>query len=505
MSAKNLTGFEEFDLEVGGERPEKKNEEFAEFDLEYGPSPSQKKSRSAPPEFSAYGQKLASSPVMRLIQAGATGLLSGASQVLGPQNLVRLATGQEVPDVGQMAAELTGFTPETGAEHLASAIGGGAGSVIGGGPIGAGGKLAKVAALGGAGGAASYGAEKAGAGSIGQFVAGSLPFLAAGAISPKLTASGVEKGFIKQAEFMGASPKEIAPLVASPLRKKLGESFVTKASTRQKILNDVQKGADKVINWAQNSTEAIGAVPQTLRKQVLRDLSGVLKESTTKAGIGAGNLAVGRVVSRNLSRLQDKKPSTIKAVAPPPPKKLGRIVRRDLSRLKDVKKRAEKAVAPPPPKKLTGTDLWDMYREINDSKAMRESRLGQQVKSIIREAIGEASPTAGEQFNFANRYYARAKSLKKGFKNAGGKLDRIEQFGLMASIIAGHPIVGAASFFGSEAARTAFTKAMASPRGHKIFQKMATAVDQGKNALALSAAKKLQEEVDKYMEEEEEG
>jgi len=374
----------------------------------------------------------------------------GLSALIGAARGASQLGGQ--PDLRRPQERGEFFSPETGLEK---GVARGAEAALTTAALGGGGKVAGLAASGGLLGQA---VEEAGGGPAAQFVAEILPVALSPVVAGKLVPSKANRPFVKAAKRLGMTDKEIAPLVRGGKANSLAKSFIAKPSTRKKIVAQSEKGVQKALRSADEAVAKIGPLPQDLRTDILESFG----ELSGKVEGGIGELA-GDKAAANFLRQE------MRQIAP---------------------------------KELTGNDLRKLYRAINDKDALRSSEVGRLAKEKIVEVMTKANPTAAKDFETANQLYRRLKIIEGGPRHAGERLDRMELYGLVTGIATGHTGGAIKSYAGAEGLRSAFTKAVSGPRGHRLVQKMFSALAEGKPAVAQAAAKRLLQDTEEDLSEE---
>jgi hypothetical protein len=316
----------------------------------------------------------------------------------------------------------------------------------------------KLAGLAASGAFAAQGVEEAGGGPVLQLVAELLPIAAQPIVSGTLVASKASKPFVEGAKRLGMTSKEIAPLVRGGTAENLSKSFLAKPSTRNKIVQETRGGVTRALETADEAVAKIGNLPEDLRTSLLDKWS----ELTTKVATGVGEFPGDQAAAKFLRE------------------EMGQIGK----------------------KRLTGQDLGKLYRSINQRPIIRDSEVGRMAKEQILETLKKANPSAGADFELGNQIYSRLKIIEGGPRHAGENLNKAELYGLVRGLADPKKgSVSAISAFGSHIVlRSAFTHVVSGPRGHRVVQKMFSALADGKPAVAQAAARKLDEMVNEQIE-----
>lgn len=404
---------------------------------------------SSPDDFGFVAEET-TSPLMRggrtlgrLGLAALEGVTKSASQLGGQPDLLAIRQAQ----LGE-PARTPFFEAETGLEKGVSRAAEAALSTA---ALGGGGKIAGLAAGGGFLGQA---VEEAGGGPTSQFVAEILPLAFSPVAAGKLVPSKAQKPLVDAAKRLGMTNKELAPLIRGPGAHGLSQSFLAKPATRKKIVEQSEKGVNRALSNADEAVRKIGEISQDLRTGLLDSFN----ELASKVEAGVGELAGN--------------------------KKAASFLRQEMRQIA--------------PRELTGNDLRKLYRAINENAVLRQSEVGRIAKETIVDTIAKANPQAAKEFQTANQLYTRLKVIEGGPRHAGERLDRMELYGLVTGIATGHTGQSIKTYLGTEGIRSSFTKAVSGPRGHRLVQKMFSALAEGKPAVAQAAAKRLLEETEQY-------
>lgn len=437
-----------------------------------------------PPTLGQRATRAAKDVALQPIDFG-LGLLSGSSQILGPQRVANTVgdilgvNGERVPDTGEQLGQMIGVqTPEEGPRAVARRFGQGAGGILAGGPVGPESQAAKVTALGGAGSVLSYGAEKAGLPWYVQMGAGLLPFVF-GAFTPNKLGKNAAKGpkapksgaelspqqaakqgaaearaeVIRDGKAAGMTEKGLTPLIGGPKAFKMFQTPGGRAKalerTEQEIHSSYRRIEDQLAKAA-----PLPPVWKFYTAYHLRDGAQKLKQSP---GRTAGKVATQRLMEEEAATISQSK-------------------------------------------KFTGSNVWEMYKAGNEDKAVWASQYGQAYKDWVMGLVEKISPAAAKNLRITNGLNTQLEGIKATGQQAGKFLTRIEERLMLRKIADAKPTAAIGQglkWAGLHQLRELYTSAAYSPRFQNLATKFVQALEEGKTAVAQDLAQRMYEDLEK--------
>lgn len=267
-------------------------------------------------------------------------------------------------------------------------------------------------------------------------------------ITKKLLEKGSKKEIIEAGRKLGLSDEAITPLMQSETKQKWLSSLTSKGRNTQEILGKTKEELGNVYSSIQKSPEALSELSQTGKDVLLK----TFKEKLFNM-----------------------------------PNDVRKTVTKDLQDLVN--------------KPITGESLINFYSDVNHNLGSNTKQLSL-LKTPIKEALKDISPTLGKDFETINDLYTKFYPIQSKLKPtlASKIINAAESIGTitstMGAVFGYYPPL--AAIVTEKSARKIAQQMLLNPSFQQIGQKMAVAVNQNKVGLAHKLFDQYKKEIAKF-------